>query len=934
MTDAPKTVYIVSHTHWDREWYKPYHQFRVDLTRIVQRIVEALEHDEDYRHFLLDGQAIALEDYLEVFPEDEERLAKLVERRALSVGPWYILPDEFLVSAEATVRNLIVGHKVAGRLGRVQKVGYMPDSFGHIAQMPQILRLAGIDSFVYSRGNGDEIERTGHEFFWQAPDGNQVLAVNQCKGYDNAAGLGLASYWEAHTQREIDLELAVERVRDLFVEMRKLSQGDIYLLNNGGDHIGPQREFGAILDALHSAFPDTSFLHTGMEEYIEAVKAAGFVKNLYSGEMVQGRFHYILSGVWSARMYLKQLNDLAQTTLSLYTEPLAAYGRFCLNMRYPSGVLEDAWKLLLQNHPHDSICGCSTDEVHREMVPRFEGVVQTGEQLMRHQMTHILPTFARSQEDDKETVICVANPLPRRRSAVVERLVVLQNQGPDVDGLVLYDEAAQVVPYEIVDMKLVRRFWGIDYRTDLFCEKQKEMLGTYLTEFGDGFLVDDPSNEDHDCFLTIQFLAEDLPAVGHALYFLREETRDLGGNHPSSEEPQDNAQGGDRVIANEDLLENESLTVRLHPNGTFDVFDKETGHSYAGLNQLEDTEDVGDEYDYSPCSNSKTVTSVDAKGTVCVLENSGLRGKLLAEFSMLLPDSISDSRTERSTTKVECSVRVTITLERGSQLVDVELVFDNCAKDHRLRAEFPTVIQADTVVSDGHFYVNHRTIEQPEGAGWMQRPSGTYPQQDFSLVQDGKRGLAVLNKGLPEIAATCDSSGSATLSLTLLRSVGWLSRDDFETRSCSNAGPTLFTPDAQCLGKGVFRYAVVPFAGDHIEAGIKDICQKYKSPVLSIQGVADSSIAGGLSLFEHRSKYTCVSAIKRHEERDTLVIRLYNLHGEQVDDLLLFGLEVSAAWKTDLLEERIEELAPVAERELKVRLEPFEIVTLEVAFAR
>ncbi|MFC1639403.1 alpha-mannosidase [Gemmatimonadota bacterium] len=934
MSDAPKTAYIVSHTHWDREWYKPYHQFRVDLTRIVQRVLEALENDEDYRHFLLDGQSIVLEDYLEVFPEDEVRLAKLVEAKALSVGPWYILPDEFLVSAEATVRNLIIGHKVAGRLGRVQKVGYMPDSFGHIAQMPQILRLAGIDSFVYSRGNGDEIERTGHEFFWQAPDGSQVLAVNQCKGYDNAAGLGLASYWEAHTQREIDLELAVERVRDLFTEMRKLSQGDIYLLNNGGDHIGPQREFGAILDALHNAFPGTSFVHTGMQEYIDAVMAAGFVKNQHSGEMVQGRFHFILSGVWSARMYLKQLNDLAQTTLSLYAEPLAAYGRFCLNRLYPTGALESAWKLLLQNHPHDSICGCSTDEVHREMVPRFEGVMQTGEQLMRHQMTNIVPTFARSQDNDVETVICVVNPLPRRRSVVVERLVVLQNRGPDVEGLVLYDEAGRAVPYEIVDKRYVKRFWGVDYRTDLFCEKQKEMLDTYLNEFGDGYLVDDPESEDHDCFLTIQFLAEDLPGVGHALYYLREGALGEDGLAPTGVVPKDEVNSGERVIVVAETIENEFFSVRLHRNGTFDVHDKHTGQSYTGLNQLEDTEDIGDEYDYSPCSHSETITSVDAKGTVRALEDSGLRGRLQAEFSMELPESMSGSRTARSATRVACSVRVQITLEQCSPLIDVELLFDNCAKDHRLRAEFPTGIKTDTVVSDGHFYFNHRSIEQPEGLNWKQRPSGTYPQQDFSLVQDGERGLAVLNKGLPEIEATSDLAGHAKLSLTLLRSVGWLSRDDFETRSCSNAGPTLFTPDAQCLGAQKVRYALLPFSGDYLDAGIKGISQRYKTQVLSIQGVADSSIAGGLSLLEHSSNYTSVSAIKRHEERDTLVIRLYNLRREHTEDTLTFDLEIAAAWRTDLLEERIEELTPTTKRGLQVKLEPFEILTLEVVFAR
>ncbi len=925
MTSAPKTVYIVSHTHWDREWYKPYHQFRVDLARIIKRILDTLENDEDFRHFLLDGQSIVLEDYLDIHPEDESRIETLVREKALSVGPWYILPDEFLVSAESTVRNLIIGHKVAGRLGHVQKVGYMPDSFGHIAQMPQILKLAGIESFIYSRGNGDEIERTGLEYFWQAPDGSQVLAINQCRGYDNAAGLGLESYWEAHTQRDIDIDMAVERVRDLFAEIGRLSQGEIFLLNNGGDHIGPQREFGAILRALHDAFPDTTFIHTGMEDYVDAVKAAGFVTNSHQGEMVQGRYHFILSGVWSARMYLKQLNDLAQTMLSAYTEPFAAYGEFCLGIPYARGAIEDAWKLLLENHPHDSICGCSTDEVHREMVPRFEGVTQTCEQLLRHQMTLLAPTFAKNAAGDRETVICVANPLPRRRTEVVERLVVLQNRGLDVHGLVLRDEQSRVVPYVVVDKQCVRRFWGIDYRTELFAERQRQMLNTYLTEFGDDYLVGDPANDDHDCFLTIQFVAEDLPGVGHALYFLRDEA----AQSPHSVERTD----GSNVAVGENTLENEFVSVRLHEDGTFDVSDKRTGSEFPGLNRLEDTEDIGDEYDYSPCANSKTITSDGATGTVRVLESTGLRGRLEAEYVLALPEAIANGRKERSDKTVDCRVRTAITLESNSPLVSVELQLDNKANDHRLRAEFPTSIDTDTVVSDGHFYLNHRSIDISDGKEWKQRPSGTYPQQDFSLLQDGHRSLAVLNRGLPEIAATRDAAGRAKLSLTLLRSVGWLSRGDFEMRSCSNAGPTLFTPDAQCIGENVFRYAVVPYAGGYLDAGIKDISQSYRSRVATIQGVADSSIAGGHSLFEHHSEYTCVSAVKQHEERDTLIIRIFNLRGESTADSLTFGLDISAAWRTDLLEERLEEMQVSSAREMKIQLEAHEIVTLEVQFA-
>ncbi len=932
MTDAPSKAYIVSHTHWDREWYRPFHQFRIDLGRTIKSVLHALESDSDFRHFLLDGQAIVLEDYLDIFPEDEGRIAELVRANALSVGPWYILPDEFLVSAEATVRNLLIGHRASRRLGGVQKAGYMPDSFGHIAQMPQILRLAGIDSFVYSRGNGDEIEQTGYEFFWRAPDGSEVLAVNQCQGYDNAAGLGLESYWEAHTQREIELSLALDRIRALFAEMRRLSQGDIYLLNNGGDHIGPQREFGEILKALRSEFSETEFLHSSMQEYVEAVKAAGFVKNRFSGEMVSGKFHFILSGVWSARMYLKQLNDLAQSTLSACTEPLAAYGRFCLGLPYPYGPLEDAWKLLLQNHPHDSICGCSTDAVHREMVPRFEGVIQACEQILRHQMVRIAPALPRDRDDDEQMIICVANPLPIRRTEVVERMVVLPENGVQADRLVLRDERGAVVPFVVADKRLVRRFWGVDYRTELYSRNQRELLQTYLSEFGDGYLITGTEHRDQDCLLTIQFVAEEVPAVGHSVYSLREESGQDTNDENPVEPDQDVTVEVPSVTVTEDTLENDLFAVRLNPDGTLDIRHKTTDVVLSGLNRLEDTEDVGDEYDYSPCPNSETVTSRGVRGVVRALEDTGLRGCLEAEFVLTLPMSIAHDRSERSAGTVECRVRTRVTLQSRSPLVAVELLFDNQAKDHRLRAEFPVPISADTIISDGHFYLNHRPMEQPVGEGWKQQPSGTYPQQEFSLVQDGDVGFAVLNRGLPEIAVAKDRAGNSVLSLTLLRAVGWLSRDDFATRSFTNAGPTLHTPDAQCLGEHVFRYAIVPFVGNYLDADIKGISQRFRLPMVSIQGVADSSLAGGSGLFEIRSKRVSVSAVKKHESRDTLVIRLYNLSGETTEGVLDFGLDVSSAWRTDVLEERLQELPLSSSRELTIRLQPYEIVTLEVEF--
>ena len=918
---VPRVAFIVSHTHWDREWYLTFDRFRVNLVRVVGQVLDALEHDDDFQHFLLDGQAIILEDYLEICPTDRGRIERLVKAGKLSVGPWYILPDEFLVSAEATVRNIQIGHRVGSEYGEVQKVGYMPDSFGHIAQMPQILRSAGIDSFVYSRGNGDEIDAVGHEYLWSAPDGSDVLAINQCGGYCNAGGLGYDEEWEAHTQRTVELDKAIERIRNLFATMAELSQGDVCLINNGCDHFPPQRKLRAILEALGAEFPDTEFRHASLGSYLDAVKEAGFVQNKHSGELVQGRLHLILSGVWSARMYLKQKNDHAQRVLSSYAEPFSAYMHFIHSTPYPAGLIDQSWKLLLQNHPHDSICGCSTDEVHRQMMPRFSGVIDTGEQIMRGHLTSLAPTFARASADDEATTICVANPLPQGRTEVVERLVVLQVFGSKVERLRLVDQEDVAVPFELVNHEYVERFWGIDYRTELYGAVQLELFQIYRDKFGKRIIRTEAQLDVSDSFLTIHFLAEHLPGVGHRQYYLRA--------LPAQEAVDSTIDGSDVTVAGSSI-ENEYYELMVHQNGTFDLLDKATGRSYSGLNRLEDTEDVGDEYDYSPCRDSQTVTSNRASGAIRIVKVSRFWSQLEVEYTMQLPCAIEDDRTGRSKQLVDCRVRSRVGLKKGSRAVEVELQLENRAEDHRLRAEFPTTVAADTVVSDGHFYINHRPIDKPAGENWKQPPQETYPQQDFTLVQDGERGFAVLNKGLPEIQATRNADGEVTLSLTLLRAVGWLSRDDFETRRYQNAGPTLYTPEAQCLGEHRFEYAVVPFIGDYISADIKGISQRYRVPVVATQGVEDGHVPGANGLVQQTNSRTCVSAVKKHDVRDTLEIRLYNLTGDAVEERLTFGMPVAAAWQLDLLGQRLQNVQLGGEHDLVLTLGPHEIVTLEL----
>ena len=921
MNTYPRVAHIVSHTHWDREWYRTFHVYRVWLCRTVRLVLEALENDPEFRHFLLDGQAVILEDYLEIHPEDAARIREHVHAGRLSIGPWYILPDEFLVGAESMVRNALIGHKVCQRMGGWNRVGYMPDTFGHIAQMPQLLRQTGLDSFIYWRGNGDEIDELGLEYTWEAPDGSTVLAIQQTGGYCNAAGLGHREIWHAHTRKTVDVERASEKVGALLRSIGERANTAIALLNNGCDHFPPQREFGQVLAKLRLDHPDVEFRHSSVADYLKDVRESRFVPKRFRGEMMSGKLAHVLSGVWSARMYLKQMNDRCQTLLAGYMEPISAYIHFMLGRDYPSGAIEYAWKLLLKNHPHDSICGCSIDEVHDEMLPRFQGVIDTAEESIVRQMEALAPEFAREDADDRETVLCVMNSVSQRRAAIIERLVILQPCCADVSKLHLLDAGGRDVPCSIVEVSHVERFWGVDYRLFLEVQPQLNQFDVYRRDFGPRILKEKIETPMTDRYVLLQFLAEDLPPVGHANYYLTDRPASSAAN--SAPEP---------VTVKGSTVENAYCRVDVLANGTFDLTDKSSGRRYLGLNLLEDTEDVGDEYDYSPTVQSMTVTSSGLAGEIATRRDTGLAGELEVRFTLPLPAEIQPGRMARRSSFIECPVRMRIGLSALDNVVDIKVEIDNRAKDHRLRVHFPIGIRADHVLSDGHFLVNRRPIDRPDDESWVQPSPRTYPQQAFSALEDGRGGVAVFNRGLPEFEPVRDDQGNVGLALTLLRCVGWLSRDDFPTRRDQNAGPTVPTPDAQCLGNHEFEYAVMAYSGGWMAAGVKQASQSWHTPPLCVQGVEDSLTPGGAGLVQLNSTSAAITAIKKHEARDTLIVRLFNLAASTERASLRLGRKVRTAWQTDLLEEREVQLALAGANSVPIELPAHRIATIEIEF--
>ncbi len=907
---------VVSHTHWDREWYLPLHRFRVDFARMLHQVLDQLDAGGEFRHFLLDGQTLVLEDHLSTHPEDLSRVKALAQAGKLSLGPWYILPDEFLVSGEATVRNLQIGHKVASACGGVQKVGYMPDSFGHLAQMPQILRGVGIDNFVYTRGNGEEIDDLGWTYLWRAPDGSEVLAYNQCEGYCNAGGLGHEELWHAHTRRTVIPERAVARVGELFEKMAARPCDDTVLISNGCDHFPPQKDFKPVMEALRKAYPDTEFLHGAYPELFDSLHSEDRVRKSYQGELLSGKLHLILPGVWSSRMPLKQRNDRCQSLLCDVLEPLDAALALQGSSQSSTGLIEYSWKKLLENHPHDSICGCSIDEVHREMDTRFDQVEQSAKAILNEKLEELLPLFGREPAEDRDTAILVANSLPEFRSALIERLVVLQPFGYDLESLQLLDEDGATIPFQILNRWTVERFWAVDYRAELFVEDQLEKFAVYREKFGDRILKDDSQAGEHDTFLHILFHAEDLPPVGHKVYFLRE------GESPMAETK-------DPVHVHDHSMENLRLKVNLHADGRFDLLDKVSGCMHQGLGLLENVADIGDEYDFGTLPGDKPISSANGQGQITSEVQGPLRARLTWKGCLQLPHSLSNDRSSRRSETVDCPISIQLTLDTHSPRLDVEIEFENLAEDHRLRAIFPTGIPTDSIVSDGQFMLNRRSLDRGKNEDWAQPPTDTFPQQDFTWVDDQKGGLAILAQGLPEVSAHKNTAGEVNLEVTLLRAVGWLSRDDFADRKCSNAGPTLYTPDAQCPGLHRFQLSILPFQGDGIHAGVKAESTRWRTPLPCRQGVAELASPSSKGLIWGLSSHVSLSSLRINSQCDGLLLRLYNLSDEIAEETLHTELDIREAWKCNLLEEREDKYSANGYRDLVVSLEPYEILTIE-----
>ena len=424
-----KDLFIISHTHWDREWYRTREQYRLQLLPMMDRLLDLLERSPEFRSFLLDGQTVMVDDYLALRPERRDQLRRLVGEGRLQIGPWYVQPDEFLVSGEALFRNLLLGVQTAEALGGVTRVGWLPDTFGHVAQLPQILRNFAVNTAIVSRGLGDQALTCPSLFWWAAPDGSRVLALHQVGGYWNAGNLGHLSFWDHTSGRAPDVERARQTLLGLLPALDPEGVLPAVAVWNGADHNPPQSDLPQLIEALGGQVGGYRLRHGSLAEYVLGLSPDALPLTTVAGELRESRYQAVLPGTLSTRVYLKQANDRAQNLLQWTAEPLSALD-WLLGGLYPQAELRQAWRLLLQNHAHDSLCGCSVEAVHREMTVRFDRVEQIGQASANRALEALARRVDTAWCGPGRLPILLFNPLARHRQQAAESTLRLPHCPP------------------------------------------------------------------------------------------------------------------------------------------------------------------------------------------------------------------------------------------------------------------------------------------------------------------------------------------------------------------------------------------------------------------------------------------------------------------------------------------------------------------------
>ncbi|MBI9018163.1 MAG: hypothetical protein JEZ07_12980 [Phycisphaerae bacterium] len=937
MTDNDKnkrTGHIISHTHWDREWRYPIWQTRQLLVEFIDELLEVLENGK-YAGFVMDGQVAPIIDYLEVRPQNRDRLVKLISEGKLQIGPWLTLPDEYPVDGEALIRNLLLGHRAAEKLGKVMKIGYTPFGWGQTAQLPQLYGGFGIETaFIGKKVNKDRAPDC--EFLWQGPDGSELLAsrfgdmgrqnfyfcinLTALYGMDHATldwkykwGVHGLMYHRTDTEQMQQDHFRLDAPADLHLDLIDAAAADRCwattnesllendrLMMNGCDYAAAQRLLPEMIEKLQQVDPDRQWTQSTLPQFAKLMleKIDRSKLKTVKGELRDGPVGWLTGNALATRQYIKQKNRKAQNKLIRLAEPFAAMATL-LGHEYPAFMLNKAWDYLLKSHPHDSINGVMQDKSARDVCSRLDQVIDIADTLSNKSMQQMIADIDLSGFAKDDVLLVAFNSLPYPRRDTLEAWVTMPN---DYDHKTTFpDDMGFLAVYDAKGNPLATQWQGAEDQMYCVAELHARILPYYCKR--------------HRIF----FDSGTIPAMGYKVF------RIATGAEIRSQDVHfaDNQAYSCSLLKAPNVMENEYLTVTINPNGTFNLTDKITAHVFENMNYFEDRGQHGTYWVNWHPKDQRSYNSLGCHAEIYAEETGPLQSTIVTEVTMNLPQRGDKLAQKRGDNIQPLKIKTRITLKANSPQLFIETSFDNQHEDHTLRAIFPTGVKDEYANAGGHFTIDRRPIAAQGPTPKSHWPDmATQPTTDFVDLSCNERGIAFIHDCLNEYEVLNDDN--RTVALTLLRSVkNWIVTGHVGSDFPDQKG-------GQCLGRHTLSYAIMPHAGDFNEAKVGQMARQFNVPVIPIQTNShEGSLSGSeLSFMAIDNPHIQFSCLKAAADCDKWILRIYNPTNIAQQGRLKFFKELKAIKVCDLNEAVIADF----NGKEQLTLDAQKILTLQLLF--
>lgn len=871
-----KEVYVVPHSHWDREWYFTIEDSNVLLSQNMPYLMDTLEEDKSFNSYTFDAQASVIEEFLKIYPNEKERLKKLIKDKRLFIGPWYTQTDTLLVNKESIIRNLLYGTRISKELGHSLEIGYLPDIFGQNAYLPSIFNGFSIKDSILQRGIYTDDLKENLNFNWVSPDGKSVRCNNIYLGY------GPGKFIDS-TDEYIN-----EKLVPMLEKLEKLNKDtDKLLLPSGGDQVLIRKELPKVIKELNLKSKNYKFILSDYETFMKKTWENSTFKNTIEGELIACQKSRIHNTIKSQRYDIKRLNTIVENKLINILEPLNVLGQ-TVGLKYERYWIDYVFKELFDVHAHDSIGGCNSDETNKNIINRLEkcnNIVDNLINIIKKQITKGV-----SRKLQKENIITVFNTGIKDKREPIKVILFSKKE-----SVILKTIDGKTIDTDITKCEYISG--GKSVVVTASGEVEVELEGYYRLE--------------------ALIYKEEVKALSYKTFIIEENEKE------------------NTLKNNESFIENELYKIEAL-DSKINLTNKKTGLKIRDFITFEDSVDAGDSYDYSPDKDSKEIIIKDFK--ITDYKKTKYSEVLTVTHKAMLPKDLKNRKLGLNTYEFE--IVTELELRSSEEFIRVNHKINNNIKDHRIRVIVKSNINSNYSIADQAFSTIKRENTNPyiktwREEGFVEAPLSIYGLENFVALRDEKSTLSLITEGIKEYQILDNSS----IALTLFRSVGVLGRDDLLIRPGRASGinnKVVYTKDSEMIRELEFNYAIY-FGDETKDSKLFKETENFINRYVSYQNQSLNTFEERLerfvipdklnlkeesdSLFYIDNNEVFLSALKESYDSKGTIIRLFN-PGANSKKINIKG-KFKNIFLTDLYEEKEEEIKEII-------IEKYSYITLKI----